>query len=289
MKMKACRATIRMWKIAHTVPATMWPRNSRGPVRPPAVLPPPVAMPPPLADIAICLDRDEHKAAADFARDLAQRIAPLADALQAEMIALPALTQTLLETAEALRYAEVVAATVPELQAVFGGQAPQGETLDQLRRLRRVGEIFRFKLFDRDGRQVLVSDDLDRAAPVAAAGPSIAEHQGARNQNVQDIVLGGRNFIERKSGAGKADRPPWYSEAYVPVLRDGRDQRRGIEPVQHHVARAAQEAREQIDTGGMGQRPDMQHRVVDRERSGNAGRRHLPHAVTEHRGGADAP
>lgn len=59
-------------------------------------------MPPPLADIAICLDRAEDKAAADFARDLAQRIAPLADALQAEMIALPALTQTLLETAEAL-------------------------------------------------------------------------------------------------------------------------------------------------------------------------------------------
>ena len=149
--------------------------------------------------------------------------------LLAALAALGAVTSQLAERhlrgdaeATALRYAEVVAATVPELQAVFGGQAPQGETLDQLRRLRRVGEIFRFKLFDRDGRQVLVSDDLDRAAPVAAAGPSIAEHQGARNQNVQDIVLGGRNFIELKSGAGKADRPPWYSEAYVPVLRDGR-------------------------------------------------------------------
>lgn len=105
--------------------------------------------------------------------------------LLAALAALGAVTSQLAERhlrgdaeATALRYAEVVAATVPELQAVFGGQAPQGETLDQLRRLRRVGEIFRFKLFDRDGRQVLVSDDLDRAAPVAAAGPSIAEHQG---------------------------------------------------------------------------------------------------------------
>lgn len=122
----------------------------------------------------------------------------------------------------ALRYAEVVSATVPGLPGVFEGRGLQGETLEQLRRLRQVGEIFRFKLFDRDGRQVLVSDDLDRASlPPIAAGPSIAEHQGARNQNVQAIVLGGRNFVELKSGAGKPDRPPWYSEAYVPVLRDG--------------------------------------------------------------------
>lgn len=123
----------------------------------------------------------------------------------------------------ALRYAEVVAATVPGLHAVFDGGVLHGETLDQLRRLRQVGEIFRFKLFDRQGRQVLVSDALQQAdAGGAASGPSIAEHQGARNDNVQQIVLGGRNFIELKSGAGKPDRPLWYSEAYVPVQRDGR-------------------------------------------------------------------
>ena len=125
--------------------------------------------------------------------------------------------------ATARRYAEVVAATVPGLDAVFDGRGARGETLDQLRRLRQVGEIFRFKLFDRQGRQVLVSDDLDStAAGAATLGPSIAEHRGAGNANVQQIVLGGQNFIELKSGAGKPDRPPWYSEAYVPVTRDGR-------------------------------------------------------------------
>jgi diguanylate cyclase (GGDEF)-like protein len=123
----------------------------------------------------------------------------------------------------ALRYAEVVAATVPGLEDVFDGRGARGETLDQLRRLRQVGEIFRFKLFDRQGRQVLVSDDLDSsAAGAATVGPSIAEHRGAGNANVQQIVLGGQNFIELKSGAGKPDRPAWYSEAYVPAIRDGR-------------------------------------------------------------------
>ena len=80
--------------------------------------------------------------------------------------------------ATALRYAEVVAATVPGLEAVFDGRGARGETLDQLRRLRQVGEIFRFKLFDRQGRQVLVSDDLDSTAPAPPPwdrrSPSIA-------------------------------------------------------------------------------------------------------------------
>ena len=147
----------------------------------------------------------------------------------------------------ALRYAHVVESTVPALDAVLAGAPVQGETLEQLRRLRRVGEIFRFKLFDREGRQVLVSDDLDKLG-TARPGPTIAEHQGERNRNVQQIVLGGQNYIELKSGAGKADRPPWYSEAYVPVQRDGRvigvievyvDQTQAEAGIQHEYGRVA--------------------------------------------------
>jgi diguanylate cyclase (GGDEF)-like protein len=147
-------------------------------------------------------------------------------ALAAALALLAAIVRTLAKEhlrgdaeATALRYADVVAATVPGLDELFTGKAPDADTLERLRRLRDVGEIFRFKLFDREGRQVLVSDDLDRAG-AAAPGPSIADHQ--RNANVQAIVLGGSNFVELKSGAGKPDRPPWYSEAYVPVQRAGR-------------------------------------------------------------------
>jgi hypothetical protein len=35
------------------------------------------------------------------------------------------------------------------------------------------------------------------------------------------MVLGGANFIELQDGAGRPDRPPSCSEAYVPLLRDG--------------------------------------------------------------------
>ncbi|UCE32752.1 MAG: hypothetical protein JSW68_07660, partial [Burkholderiales bacterium] len=122
----------------------------------------------------------------------------------------------------ALRYADVIAASVPALDSLFAGDRPQPETLAQLRRLRAVGEIFRFKLFDRQGHTILVSDDLERtAAGHVERGETIAEHQGAANRSVQQIVLGGRNHIALKSGAGIPDRPPVYSEAYVPVMRDG--------------------------------------------------------------------
>jgi hypothetical protein len=89
--------------------------------------------------------------------------------------------------------------------------------------LRDVGEILRFKRFDRDGWQVMVCDDLD-ALPAVRTAPteSIARHRGGANASVQQIVLGGANHVELKSGIGKPDRPPVYSEAYVPVVREGR-------------------------------------------------------------------
>ena len=123
----------------------------------------------------------------------------------------------------ALRYADVVAATVPGLEAVFEAArrtrpdagpaapaAPGGRDLP-LQAVRPRGPA------DAGLRR-----PRQHGAGAAASGPSIAEHQRPAHDNVQQIVLGGQNFIELKSGAGKPDRPPWYSEAYVPVLRDGR-------------------------------------------------------------------
>jgi len=118
----------------------------------------------------------------------------------------------------ALQYAQFVGDTVPDLDAMFAGQGLSAPALDQLRRLRRVGEVFRFKLFDRQGRQLLVSDDLDRPDLLNRGSVQLAQH---RNNEVEKIVLGGNNLVELKDGTGKAGRPPIYSEAYVPVLRNG--------------------------------------------------------------------
>jgi diguanylate cyclase (GGDEF)-like protein len=122
---------------------------------------------------------------------------------------------------QALQYARFVASGTPDLHLLLDGR-PTAEALQGLRAMRRVGDVFRFKLFRRDGVQMLVSDDLDRPdADVVRAAALVGNDPGQdRNVHVGAIVLGGQNVIELKHGRGTADRPPVYSEAYVPI-RDG--------------------------------------------------------------------
>jgi diguanylate cyclase (GGDEF)-like protein len=123
----------------------------------------------------------------------------------------------------ALAYAQFVADVVPDLDEGLAGRGFSPAAIEQMRRLRKVGDVFRFKLFDRDGRQLLVSDDLASPGAVAArlGSGSAVERHDFQNGTVRAIVLGGKNHVALKDGTGQADRPAVYSEAYVPVLRDG--------------------------------------------------------------------
>jgi diguanylate cyclase (GGDEF)-like protein len=122
----------------------------------------------------------------------------------------------------ALRYAQFITANVPSLDLLMASGVAEVDTLDALRRMRKLGDVFRFKLFDRSGRQLLVSDDLDRADPLAgSAGQMLGSESGEQNLHVRTIALGGVNHIELKDGRSKKDRPPTYSEAYVPMLAGG--------------------------------------------------------------------
>jgi diguanylate cyclase (GGDEF)-like protein len=115
----------------------------------------------------------------------------------------------------ALNWAHLAASTVPDLDDVFDGRGLTADALGQLKRLRHASQVFRFKLFDRQGRQILVSDDLDRVdvGTPAAAAPA--------NHPVPPSALAGETYIVLKRET-RPDRPAVYSEAYVPVLRDGR-------------------------------------------------------------------
>jgi diguanylate cyclase (GGDEF)-like protein len=122
----------------------------------------------------------------------------------------------------AVHHAQVLAATVPGLPDLLQRGRLDPPTIEQLRKLRSAGQVFRFKLFAQDGRQVLVSDDLDKpAAGLAPNGAILGDEHGAHSAHVSRIVLSGGSFIELKDGIGKPDRPPAYSEAYVPLVRDG--------------------------------------------------------------------
>ena len=138
-----------------------------------------------------------------------------------------------------MQYAQFVSSGTPDLQALLAGR-PTPEALRELRSMRHVGDVFRFKLFRPDGVQMLVSDDLDKpdAEVVRAAGLLGNDPGQARNALVGPIVLGGHSFIELKDGTGKPDRPPVYSEAYVPI----RDGARVVGVVEVYVDQTARQA-----------------------------------------------
>jgi diguanylate cyclase (GGDEF)-like protein len=122
--------------------------------------------------------------------------------------------------AAALSYVDAISAAAPGLHKVLQERMLDSATADALRPMRKVGDVFRFKLFDRDGHLLMVSDELDRPEPKSEES-RIGDHHGHQSADVKAMLLSGKNFIELKDGTGKANRPPLYSEAYVPAIKDG--------------------------------------------------------------------
>lgn len=116
--------------------------------------------------------------------------------------------------ATARSWAADLEARVPELPALLERQPPSAETHALLEMARRVGGVFRFKLFDRAGNLVLVSDDLsDPNLPASVTAERGRSETAAR-------ILAGQAHVETKRGVPPM-RPSYYSEAYVPLVRDG--------------------------------------------------------------------
>jgi diguanylate cyclase (GGDEF)-like protein len=129
----------------------------------------------------------------------------------------------------ALAWAQLVEASVPELDAVFAGQPPSADSRRQLSILLKGQEVFQFKLYSPEGETVLVSDALATGAATGDRHEEQEEHEdhkelaGADDDDgyVRALVQGGKPVIELHRHT-HADRPAVYSEAYVPVRRGGR-------------------------------------------------------------------
>ncbi len=128
--------------------------------------------------------------------------------------------RTLQDGAEqvALGHAQFMRDTTPELERLLDGGELAPSTREQLLRLRRLGEVFRFKIFDRQGRLLLVSDQLDQADPLAASRASL--HGGP--YDAPNGTLGAKSVVKLHSGSAEASQPATYVEAYIPLLQDAR-------------------------------------------------------------------
>lgn len=119
--------------------------------------------------------------------------------------------------AQALAWAADLSTDLPDLSALVERRAPSPEALARLAMARKIGGVFRYKIFDRRGDLVFVSDDLDRIAPEDMER-DLASHRGS--SPVAKRLLAGGTHVEAARGA-PPHRPAFYAEAYVPVLRDG--------------------------------------------------------------------
>ncbi len=112
-------------------------------------------------------------------------------------------------------WAKYLGAQFDRIESIAEGADLTFAEQDFLAGARKFGNIFRFKLFDRQGKLRLVSDDL-LTSQVNTPAPD------PHSWKVQQVVRTNVPLTELQDGTQKADRPDYYAETYVPVQRNGK-------------------------------------------------------------------
>ncbi|WP_084113134.1 putative bifunctional diguanylate cyclase/phosphodiesterase [Belnapia moabensis] len=102
-----------------------------------------------------------------------------------------------------------------ELPALLARHPPSPTALSVMAQGRRLGNVFRYKLFDTQGHLVFISDDLEQTDRLQG---TLAAHRG--NSDIAAHVLAGGVHVEAARGEPPR-RPSYYAEAYVPAYRGG--------------------------------------------------------------------
>ncbi|MBS3650935.1 bifunctional diguanylate cyclase/phosphodiesterase [Pseudaminobacter sp. 19-2017] len=107
---------------------------------------------------------------------------------------------------------------MPNLDELISTGQADAAQLSVIAAAEHVGDVFRFKLFDRQGRTVLVSDEAAYAKEGGA---------GEHSAKAAEVLRTGNSDVSLNDGTGKKNRPPLYVEAYVPVI-DAQGSTRGV-------------------------------------------------------------
>jgi diguanylate cyclase (GGDEF)-like protein len=124
----------------------------------------------------------------------------------------------------AMRWAQFADRTVPDLEAALAGGGITPAARRQLARLLHADDVFHFDLLDATGKPVLSSDELTGAPlPPAQSTPDDAGSRLADESSALILgpVLAGHPQVALRR-AVRAGRASVYSQAYVPVKREGK-------------------------------------------------------------------
>jgi diguanylate cyclase (GGDEF)-like protein len=116
-------------------------------------------------------------------------------------------------TAAAESWAKYVAENVTDIEDIADGQAPSAESMAFLIRTQQIRHVFGFEIINLHGNVQLTSD-----------GSKISDVRGAVHSDTAARAAElGQPIISVKEGTPPV-RPKYYSEAYLPVMIDGRPQ-----------------------------------------------------------------
>jgi diguanylate cyclase (GGDEF)-like protein len=116
-------------------------------------------------------------------------------------------------TAAAESWAKYVAENVTDIEDIADGQPPSAESMAFLIRTQQIRHVFGFEIINLHGNVQLASD-----------GSKISSVRGALHSDIAASAAKlGRPVISVKEGIPPL-RPSYYSEAYLPVIVDGRPQ-----------------------------------------------------------------
>jgi two-component system, sensor histidine kinase and response regulator len=105
-----------------------------------------------------------------------------------------------------------------KLEEIVSGGQPLATEHTFLTTVVSAGEVFRYKLFDAEGRLRLVSDDVDKN--ILSSPSDNTREPEFSNPRAAQVLGTGVPFTEFKDGSQKPNRPKVYVESYVPIFRD---------------------------------------------------------------------
>ena len=111
-------------------------------------------------------------------------------------------------------WSESIARTITDLDAIASGAPPSAADRTYFEEVKKLGQVFLFKIYDRNGTPRFISDDLPE-------GETDAEGLAAHNVEAAAAVASGRPLVDAETGSPPT-RPPFFSEAYFPVVADGK-------------------------------------------------------------------
>ncbi|WP_282606322.1 response regulator [Pelagibius sp. Alg239-R121] len=113
-----------------------------------------------------------------------------------------------------LAWGEYISAELDQIEAIASGNGLTQEDQAFLKGVSRFGDVFLFKLFDKEGRISVVSNELNASS---TSGPSLGDH----NKKAASVIATGIPYTQIESGLEKPDRPDVYVESYIPIVRNG--------------------------------------------------------------------